>query len=322
MRPILNTLTATGLLLLSLAAAAEMPSRPVRLVVPSPAGGTMDGSARALANALGPLIGQPIIVENRVGAAGIVAASYVSRAEPDGTTLFLTSVGPSAITPAISKAVSYDPVKDFTAISLVSRLPFVLVATPGFEARNVSEVIAQAKANPGKVEYASAGTGSVGHLLGETFASAAGISLLHVPYQGQAPSVMAVVAGEVKLSFTSPSPALYDMIRTNKMRLIGVSTREPSRLVPGGVPIAKVIPNFNVESWYGIVGPAHLKPTMVTSLNTAIQKALADPAVAKQFELLGSEVKGDTPAQFRDYIASEVVHWRDIVRAAHLEGSN
>ncbi|CAN5638997.1 tripartite tricarboxylate transporter substrate binding protein [soil metagenome] len=306
----------------TISASPQTPPKVIRIIVPSPPGGTMDGSARALASAMAPLLGQSIVVDNRVGAGGVIAAAYVSRADPDGGTLMLTSVGPNAIAPAMSKAASYDPVNDFTAISLVSKLPFMLVSSPALDARDIRGAIALAKAEPGRIAYASAGIGSVGHLLGEMFSSAAGVSLLHVPYQGQAPSVTALVSGEVKLSFTSPSQTLFAMIASDRIRLLGVSTSTPSRLVPGGVPIASTIPSFDIESWYGLIGPPRMAPATIERLNAAIRTALRNPDLIRTFESLGSEASGSSPAEFKAYMGTEAQRWKAVVKAANLEGTN
>jgi tripartite-type tricarboxylate transporter receptor subunit TctC len=308
--------------LFAVPATAQQAGRTVRLVVPYPPGGTADALARAVAAPLGTLLGQSVLVENRPGAAGAIGAASVSRAEPDGATLLFTNVGPSAIAPAMSKSAPYDPVKDFAAVALVARSPLVLVTNPSLEAKDLRGLIDVAKANPARIEYSSAGLGSFGHLSTELFAQAAGIRLLHVPYQGQAPSVTAVVSGEVKISLTAPSGAMFDMIRANRVRLLGVSSREPSRLAPGATPIAEVIPNFVAEFWFGIVAPAKTPDLVLQSLHAGIQKVLSEPALIKQFETLGSEVASGSSAEFQRLIESEAQRWREVVQRAGIASNN
>jgi tripartite-type tricarboxylate transporter receptor subunit TctC len=298
---------------------AQQSGRPIRLIVPYPPGGTADVLARTVAAPLAPILGQPVLVENRPGAAGAIGATYVSRAEPDGHTLLFTNVGPSAIAPAMSKSAAYDPVRDFTAVSLVARSPLLLVTYSGFEPKDLQSLIALAKANPGRIEYSSAGIGSFTHLSTELFAQAAGINLLHVPYQGQAPSVNAVVSGDAKLLLTSPSKAMFEMVRAGKLRLIGVSSREPTLLAPGASPIANVLPNFEAQFWFGIVAPAKTSEAAVERLHDGVAKVLADPALAQRFEALGSEVATGSAQAFQQLMSAEAARWRGVVRAANIQ---
>jgi tripartite-type tricarboxylate transporter receptor subunit TctC len=320
-----SALAIMALLLFSFSAApaiAQQTSQPITLVVPYPAGGTADVLARMVATGIGPVLGQTIIVDNKPGAAGTVAAGFVSRAKPDGLTLLFTNAGPSAIAPAMSKKPTYDPVKDFTAVSLVARSPLLLVVNSSLEVKDLRSLIEYAKAHPGKVEYSSPGIGSFTHLATEQFAQAAGIRLLHVPYQGQAPAVTAVAAGEVKMSLTSPSGFMFDMVRTGKLRLLGVSSREPSRLAPGAVPIGHVLQNFETEFWFGVLAPTKTSPATVTTLHNAIQKVLSDPAIARQMEVLGSEVASGPSDQFQQFLGTEANRWREVVRAAKIDPEN
>jgi tripartite-type tricarboxylate transporter receptor subunit TctC len=298
---------------------AQQSGRPIRLIVPYPPGGTADVLARTVATPLASILNESVIVENRPGAAGAIGATYVSRAEPDGNTLLFTNVGPSAIAPAMSKSPTYDPVRDFSAVSLVARSPLLLVVNAALEAKDLQGLISLAKANPGRIEYSSAGVGSFGHISTELFAQAAGISLLHVPYQGQAPSVNAVVSGDVKLSLTSPSKAMFEMIRAGRVRLIGVSSREPSPLAPGATPIASVVPNFEAQFWFGVVAPAKTSEAAVQRLNGGIGKVLADPALAQRFEALGSEVATGSAQEFQQLMSAEAQRWRGVVRAANIQ---
>jgi tripartite-type tricarboxylate transporter receptor subunit TctC len=311
-------LAAVALLAWTFAPTSVLAQTPIHLVVPYTAGGTADVLARIVATPLAPLLGQPVVVDNQPGAAGTIAAAFVSRAKPDGLTLLLTNTGPTAIAPAMNKKVTYDPVKDFVAVTLVARSPLLLVVNPSVDVKDLRGLIAYAKANPGRVDYSSPGVGSFTHLATERFAQAAGLQLVHVPYKGQAPAITAVVAGEVKMSLTSPSALMFEMIRSGKLRLLGVTTREPSNLAPGAMPMAQVLPNFETEFWFGILAPAKTPPATIARLHDTLQKVLSDPAVAKQMEATGSEVAMGPSDQFQQMLASEVKVWADVVQAAKI----
>jgi tripartite-type tricarboxylate transporter receptor subunit TctC len=315
-------LAVLALLASAFAGAPAFAQTPIHLVVPYTAGGTADVLARIVATPLAAALGQPIVVDNQPGAAGTIAASFVSRAKPDGQTLLMTNTGPSAIAPAINKKVSYDPVKDFVAISLVARSPLLLVVNPALDVKDLRSFIAYAKANPDSIDYSSPGIGSFTHLATERFAQAAAIRLVHVPYKGQAPAVTAVVAGEVKMSLTSPSTLMFEMVRAGKLRLLGVTTREPSKLAPGAIPIAQVLANFETQFWFGILAPAKTSPALVARLHNAIDKVLADPATAKQMEATGSEVAMGPADQFQQLLGTEVKVWADVVQTAKIPVEN
>jgi tripartite-type tricarboxylate transporter receptor subunit TctC len=319
-----TALAVSALLLSALCtpAVAQSSSQPIRLVVPYTAGGTADVLARLIATPLGPLLGQPVIVENQPGAAGTLAAGSVSRAKPDGLTLLMTNTGPSAIAPAINKKISYDPVRDFAAVSLVARSPLVLVVSSAFPANDLPGLIAYARAHPEAIEYSSPGIGSFTHVATERFAQAAGIKLVHVPYKGQAPALTAVISGEVKMMLSSSSNLLFEMVKSGKLRLIGVSTLQPSALAPGATPIAQVLPNFETEFWFGILAPAKTSPAVVARLHDAIRKILADPATAKQMEATGCEVAEGPSDQFQTMLGREAKVWQEVVRAARIEAEN
>lgn len=294
-------------------------ARSIRLIVPFAAGGTSDVMARLIATPLGSTLGQPVIVENRPGATGAIATDQVSRAEPDGLTLLFTNVGPSAIAPATSKSSTYDPNRDVTAISLVARSPLLLVTNPGLNVKDLQGLVNLAKSAPGRIEYSSAGVGSFGHLSTELFAQAAGIRLLHVPYQGQAPAVNSVVSGEVKMSLTSPSSAMFELVRAGRLRMMGMSYLEASTLAPEVVPIANTLPNFEAQFWFGIVGPPKMSGAIVERLNDGIRKVLSDRALAQRIEGLGADVATSSPQEFQQLLSTEAVRWRKVVRATNLQ---
>ncbi|CAN5733399.1 tripartite tricarboxylate transporter substrate binding protein [soil metagenome] len=297
-------------------------SHTLRIIVPYPAGGIADALAREVAMPLGPILGQTVVVENRPGAAGSMAATYVKNAEADGTTLLFTNVGPSAIAPAMSKTAPYDPAKDFTAVSLVSKSPLMLLVPGKSEIRDVKGLIALAKSKPGAIEYSSAGVGSVGHLSGALFSQAAAVDMLHVPYQGQSPANVALMTGEVQMTFTAPSAQTFEFIKDGKFRLLGISYPQATALVPGGVPIADTVKGFDAQYWFGLVAPAKTNPAVIKRIDAAVQQVLADPNTAKRFLVMGNEVATGTPAQFQSLLESESVRWRDVVKAANISQSN
>jgi tripartite-type tricarboxylate transporter receptor subunit TctC len=300
---------------------AQTGARPIRLIVPYPAGGVADSLARAVATPLATTLDRPVIVENKAGAAGALGATYVKNAEPDGTTLLFTNVGPSAIAPAMSKAPPYDPTRDFVAVSLVSRSPLMLAVPASSPFKDTQALLAAARSKPGSVEYSSAGIGSFGHLSTELLAQAAGVQLLHVPYQGGSPATVALLTGDVKMSLTAPSSQMFEMAREGKVRVLGVSSRGPSALVPGVAPISEVVPGFESQYWFGIVAPARTNPAVVKRLHEAVEKILKDPAVARQFLAMGNEVGGGSSAEFQKLIDSEWQRWRGVVKSAKVESN-
>jgi tripartite-type tricarboxylate transporter receptor subunit TctC len=308
--------------MLSQVAMAQSSDQPIRLVVPYPAGGITDILARTLATALAPAIGQPVIVDNRPGASGIIASNLVRQAKPDGLTLLFTNVGPSAIVPAIVSPPPYDPTKDFTAISLAARTPLLLVVNAATPFKDVAGLIDMAKKSPGKVTYSSAGMDSVGRVATERFSQAANIKLLHVPYQGQAPSLLAVVSGEVQMLLTAPSSSMFEMVKAQKIRLIGVASDQPTSLAPGVVPISKTVPGFEAQYWFGIVGPAKMQEATVKRLNDGFVKVLTMPSVVSRFATLGSEAAASSPQQFQSLINTDAARWSQVARSANIRMTN
>jgi tripartite-type tricarboxylate transporter receptor subunit TctC len=314
-----------GLLALALALAAlpaaaqgQYPDKPIRLLVPYPPGGTTDIMARTLQEPLSKALGQPVIVDNKGGAAGAIGTKQVATAAPDGYTLVFGNNGPSAIVPLLQKDVGYDPVKDFAPVSLVSIAPLVLVLNPSVPAGNVKELIAWAKTQPDGVEYATAGAGSLGHLATELFARDAGLKLVHVPYKGQAPSTMAVLNGEVKMLLTTSSDTMGSAVKNGKLKLLGVSTAKPSSLMPGAPTIAQSLPGFEVNVWFGILAPAGTPAPVIAKLNAAIRTVLADPEIQRKFVNYGSIATASTPQEFATLIGAEVPKWKGLVESAKI----
>lgn len=309
---------AFALAALPAAAQAQYPDKPIRLVVPYAPGGTTDIMARTLQEPLSKVLGQTVIVDNKAGAAGAIATKQVANSAPDGYTLVFGNNGPSAIVPLIQKDVGYDPVKDFEPVSLVSIAPLVLVVHPSVPAGNVAEFIVWAKAQPGGVEYATAGSGSLGHLATELFGKDAGLRLIHVPYKGQAPSTMAVLNGEVKMLLTTSSDTMDSAVKAGKLKLLGVSTAKPSPLMPGAPTIRQSLSGFEVNVWFGILAPAGTPAPVIAKLNAAIREVLASPELQQKFVGYGCIATASTPQEFAVMISAEVPKWKGIVESAKI----
>lgn len=239
---------SAALLLSARVAEAQFPDRPVRLLVPYPPGGLVDILARTLQEPLSAALGQPLVIENKPGAAGGIATRFVAQSRPDGYTLVFGNNGPSALLPLIQKEAGYDPVNDFTPISMIAAAPMVLAIHKDVPATNLEDFIAYARQRAGIVTYSSAGPGALGHLTTELFAQMAGLTLTHIPYKGAAPAVTAVLDGEVQMYLSSPSDTLNAGIRAGRIRLLGVSTTNGSELVPGAQPIAETLPGSTSRS--------------------------------------------------------------------------
>ncbi len=300
------------------AAAQQYPDKPIRLVVPYAPGGTTDIMARTLQEPLSKVLGQTVIVDNKAGAAGAIGTAQVANAAPDGYTLIFGNNGPSAIVPLIQKGVGYDPIKDFAPISLVSVAPMTLVVHPSVPVGTVKELIDFAKKQPDGLEYGTAGAGSLGHLATELFGKEAGIKLVHVPYKGQALSTMGVLNGEVKLLITTSSDSQDAAVKAGKLKLLGVSTAQPSPLMPGAPTIGESLPGYEASVWFGILAPARTPKPVVDKLNAAIRQVLAQPDVQKRFLGYGCIATASTPQEFAAMIGAEVPKWKGVVEAANI----
>ncbi|MCJ0765151.1 tripartite tricarboxylate transporter substrate binding protein [Variovorax terrae] len=311
--------SAAALALLACAAAAQtpLPGRPITLVVPYPPGGSADILARMVGERLGHQLGQTVVVENKAGAGTAIGAKAVADAAPDGHTLLLGTVSSQAINPAMTK-VGYDPLRNFATVSPLASIPFVLVANPAAPMRSVAEVIAQAKAMPGAVGYASAGPGTSNHLAGELLASAAGVKLLHVPYRGSAPALADVLAGHVPLMFDLQSTAVPN-IRTGKLKAIAVTGTQRSALLPEVPTVGESgLPGYEVSAWFGIFAPAGLPAPVLDKLGAAFAAILRTPEMEKRLRDLGAEPDTRSREAFDSYVRSEVSRYAGVVRSAGL----
>src|SRR3954471_14346481 len=277
------------------AAADNYPSRPIRLIVPYPAGGSTDIMARALQEPMAKILGQAIVIDNRGGAAGTTGSNEAARADADGYTLLFANNGPISIAPLLQKGVDFDPLKSFATVSLVSTAPLVLVASEKVPVNDVAGLIAYARAQSKPMLYATAGPGSLGHLSTERLLNQAGLQMVHVPYRGQAPTTLAIFAGEVEILLTTTSDTLNEYIRSGKVKLLGVSSSEPSAVVPGATPIGNVLKGYSVETWFGILAPAGTPPAIIKRLNAAINTALASRQLRDRFLTYGVEAAAGTP---------------------------
>lgn len=294
------------------------PEKPIRLVVPYPPGGTVDILARAISEGLAPIVKQPVIVDNRPGAGGTVAAAYVAKAAPDGYTLLVSDVGPLAIARSAYRNLSYDTLKDFAPVTIGTVSSLVLAVHPSLGVKSVKDFIALAKARPDQINFASSGVGSVMHLAGELFNMMAGVNLAHVPYKGGAGVLTALVGGEVAVSF-SALPTTLPFARSGKIKILGITMDKRSQLAPDLVTISEAgVSGYNVTVWQGVVAPANTSKEIVSRLNAAIIEALKKPEIRAGLTRQGFEVVWNTPEEFARYIRAEVEKWGKVVKNANI----
>ena len=309
-------LFATSLIALAAGTAAAQeryPSRPVTLVVPQAAGGANDAIARVIAQKLGEVMGQTFVVENRVGAGGNVGTAAVAKARNDGYTLMLTANSAQVINPALYKSTGFDPIKDFEPIAPVATAGYVLVAHNSFPARNVSELVAAAKAAPGKFMIASAGNGTLNHLIGEMLGKAAGIELTHVPYKGAAAAVNDLVGGQVQLSVQS-LPSSIAFIRANRLRVLGVVNEKRVAALPDAPTIGETIKGFGSTPWYGVFAPAGTPKAIVAQVHAALARVLEMPETRERLAAVGCEPYFSSTEQFATLVREDLPRWARIVK--------
>ena len=296
-------------------------SHPVRLVVPFTPGGSSDVLARAIATELGRSLGQPVVIENVPGAGGSLGAEKVAKSPADGYTLLMGHIGTLAVNPALYPKLGYDPVRSFAPVAWVARVPNILVVNAAVPAKDLKEFVALAKAKPGQLAYGSGGNGSAAHTTMEYFKMQAGISLLHIPYRGTAPSVTDLLAGQVQALFTGV-PALLPHIRAGKMRALAVSSPKRLAVLPEVPTVAESgLPGtrgFEADQWYGVVAPAGTPPDIVARLNQDINKALASEEVRTRLASEGAEPTPATPEAFGQLIARELPRWDKVVKTARI----
>ena len=289
------------------------PTRPVTIVVPWAPGGSTDILARAVAEPLQRSLGQPVVVENRSGASGNVGSAAVARARPDGHTLLFGSMSTHAMNGALFRDMPFDGAEDFTAIALLAYVLNTMVVHPSVPANTVAEFIAHARANPGKVAYASAGAGSTNHLCAAMFARMTGVEMVHVPYRGGAPAVLDTVAGQTQLLFSAGTQTLPH-VREGRLRLLAVTEGRRSPLLPEVPTVAETVPGYEMAVWYGAFGPKGMPRDLVARLNAEINRALGLPEVRDKMAEIGVEVLNETPEAFAGTLRADAEKWGKLIR--------
>ena len=299
--------------------AQAWPDRPIRLIVPFSAGGSNDLTARVVAEKVSSALGQPIIVENRVGAGGSIGADAVAKSAPDGYTLLQASGSTHGGNSAVYPSLPYDPLRDFSPISMLVRTPFILAVHPSVPANNVRELVALARAAPGKLNYASFGSGSSSHLVGELFKGMAGIDIVHVPFKGSAPAVIATVSGQTQVIFDVINTS-GPHIKAGRLKGLAVGTNARSSVLPEAPTVAESgIPGFEATVFFGWLAPAGTPRAVIDRLNREVVRALALPDVREKLAGMGNEIVGNTPEQFSQQITAEVAQWQKLVRERGLK---
>ncbi len=300
-------------------AADSYPSRPITLIVPFAPGGGNDTVARTIGQTISGPLGQPVVVDNRPGAGGSLGAGLAAHAPADGYTLFLGGVGSHALNPTINPKLGYDPVKDFAPVAWIASAPMVLAVHPSVPARTVQELIAYARKNPGKLNYASNGNGSSSQLAAVIFNSMAKTDMVHVPYKGLSPAMLDLLSGTVQLMFSS-SVAIMPSVQQGKLRVLGVTSPKRMPSLPDVPTIAEQgLPGYETGSWYGILAPAGTPPEAVARLNREINQALHNPEVRTRLTSDGADPVGGTPREFADHIQAEIKRIRQYARDIHID---
>jgi tripartite-type tricarboxylate transporter receptor subunit TctC len=287
--------------------------QPIKFIVVYPPGGASDVTARLIATKLSESIGQSVNVENKPGANGIIATEFVAKSAPDGYTLLMANLGPNAINPVIYKKLPYDAIKDFSAITLTTIVPQFIVVSPSLPIYTVNDLISYAKANPGKVTFASAGNGASNHLSGELFNAMAGIKMQHIPYKGDAPGLVDVMAGQVNVALPT-AIAAAPHVRSGKLRALAVTSTKRLPSFPDVPTVSETLPGFEAVSWGGVMVPAGTPQPIINRLNTEILNILKMPDIAEKLNGLGAEIVGSTPQQFDAYVKSEIAKWGKVAR--------
>jgi tripartite-type tricarboxylate transporter receptor subunit TctC len=300
------------------ARAETYPDRPIRMVVGFTAGGGTDVAARIMAQKMSESLGQSIPVENRTGASGLIAAEDVTKSPPDGYTLMMGSQTVFCVAPRLYRKAAVDAAKDFAGVALTGASPLVLVVNPSFAAHTVADVIAVAKANPGKINFGTGGTGTTPHMTAEMFEYAAGIKMVHVPYRGEAPAINDLIAGQIPVMFANLS-AVMGHIKGGTLRALAVSSAARSPSAPDIPTVAETIPGFAAETWFGIVAPAGTPHDILMKLNGAARQALSQPDTKQRFADLGMTNGSSSPEELDAYIKSEIAKWSKVIADANIQ---
>lgn len=303
-----------------LAAAEDFPVKPIKLIVPFPPGGPNDIIARVVGQRMSEIAHQPVVIDNRSGQAGVLGTDAVAKSSPDGYTIGIVSSSALAISPTMEK-VAYDVAKDLAPITLVATVPEMLVVAGNVPAGNMSELVALAKAKPGKLNFASAGTGGITHLAGELFKLTAKIDIVHVPYRGAAPAINDLLGQQVQMAFLD-LPVILPHIKAGTLRGIALGAKARASTAPDVPTTAEVgMPDLLIENWYGMIAPAQTPPAVIAELNKIATQAMADPAVKEKLADQGLTLAPQTPEEFRALIAAESKKWAKVIKAAGVETS-
>jgi tripartite-type tricarboxylate transporter receptor subunit TctC len=301
------------------AGAADYPTHPVRVIVPASTGGLTDVLARVVAQSLSESLGQPFVVDNRLGAGGNIGADAVAKAEPDGYTLLVSPAGPFAFNVSLYKAMPFDSTTAFAHVSLLAQAPVVLMVNPKLPANSVADLIAYAKRNPGRINYATQGVGTIAHLTSAMFASRAGIELVHVPYKGSGPAITDLMSGQVQMMFENTNSA-SSHIKSGELRALGIGSPRRSPILPD-VPtmIEAGFPDFISVAWFGAAAPAGTPPAIVELLSRQMAAALHKTEIAQRLAAVGVEPVGSTPQEMSRFVGEEMTRWRAVARAAGVQ---
>jgi tripartite-type tricarboxylate transporter receptor subunit TctC len=305
-------------LLASGALAQPFPSKPVHIVVAFPPGGGTDIVARLLAPRLAEAWGQQVIVDNRAGASGVIGTEFAARSAPDGTTLFLGTLGNLAVNQHLYPKMTVDPLRDFAPVTQVVAVHFVMVANPSLPAKNVAELIALAKSQPGKINYSSSGPGGAPHLAGELFKSMAGVDIVHVPYKGSAPSFTDLLGGRVSFTCDSLVQAL-PYVRDGRLKALAVLGAARTPLLPEVPTVAETLPGYELTNWFGLVAPAAVPGPVVARIHADVVKQLRDPGVAEKLSGMGATAIGNEPAEFGAIMRADSEKWGKLIREAQIK---
>jgi tripartite-type tricarboxylate transporter receptor subunit TctC len=317
---IAGSLASLPLMAASPALAQAYPNRPIKVIVPFPAGGPTDGMARVIADRLGAVLGQSIVIENKGGGAGgSVGAKFVASSDPDGYTIMITPGGSLTSGPAVHANIGYDPVKVFTPVGLLIETPQILCVHPSVPAKTLPELVAYAKANPGKITWGSQGFGTSPHLLAEMFKIEAGVNIVHVPYRGTAPLLAAILAGEVQMDADASTTSL-PYILAGRLRALAIPGSERFSKLPDVPTTAEVgYPKLRAPFWLGVVAPFGTPPAIIDKLNVAFRQSMEPPETRVRLANLGAEIKIGTPAEFGKMLAEELAQWTAVAKAAHIQ---
>lgn len=306
-----------GALLAGTAQAQNYPTRNITVVLPFAAGSGTDTTTRLIAAEVGKALGQSLVIDNKPGANGMLAATYVARAAPDGYTLMVSTNTAHSANPSLMKQLTYDPIKDFTPIARTGNLPFMLVVNPDVPAKSVQELTAYGKANPGKLTYASGSSAAI--VMGATYARRAGLDMLHVPYKSSPPALTDVIGGRVSMMFID-IPTGLPLVNSGKLRALAVTTKERSTLLPDLPAMAESgVPDFDITSWQGWLGPANMPKDVVARLNAEVRKVIENPEIKKQLADRGMDAFSGTPESFSRFVDEQLVLWTRLIKDAGIE---